>query len=105
MARYVVAETQPGPAVQSDDEWLDFARRMGSSSWHMMGSCRMGPESDASTTVGPDLTVHGVEGLHVVDASVMPTMSSANTYASTMVVAEKASDIILGKQALPPAVL
>ena len=105
MARYVVAETQPGPAVQSDDEWLDFARRMGSSSWHMMGSCRMGPESDASTTVGPDLKVHGVEGLHVVDASVMPTMSSANTYASTMVVAEKASDIILGKQALPPAVL
>ena len=105
MARYVVAETQPGPTVQSEDEWLDFARRMGSSSWHMMGSCRMGPESDASTTVGPDLEVHGVEGPHVVDASVMPTMSSANTYASTMVVAEKASDLILGKQALPPTVL
>ena len=105
MRSKVVAETQPGPKVQTDDEWLDFARRMGSSSWHMMGSCRMGPESDASTTVGPDLKVHGVEGPYVVDSSVMPTMPSANTYASTMVVAERASDIVLGKPALPAVLL
>jgi choline dehydrogenase len=103
MARHVVAETQPGPQVQSDDEWLDFARRMGSSSWHMMGSCRMGPASDASATVGPDLKVHGIDGLHVVDASVMPTMPSANTYASVMVVADKAADLILGRPPLAAA--
>lgn len=103
MARFVEAEAQPGPQVQSDDEWLDFARRMGSSSWHMMGSCRMGAAADSGTVVGPDLKVHGLESLHVVDASVMPTMPSANTYASTMMVAEKAADLILGRKAPAPA--
>jgi choline dehydrogenase len=101
MARNVVAEVQPGKDVQSDDEWLEFARRMGSSSWHMMGSCHMGPATDRGATVGPDLRVHGLEGLHVVDSSVMPTMPSANTYASTMMVAEKAADLILDKAPLP----
>lgn len=103
MARYVEAETQPGPQVDTDDEWLDFARRLGSSSWHLMGSCRMGPASDPMSVVGPDLKVHGLDALHVIDASIMPTMPSANTYASTLMVAEKGADLILDKPPLPAA--
>jgi choline dehydrogenase len=57
----------------------------------------MGPESDPSAVVDDELKVSGLEGLRVVDASVMPTMPSANTYASTLVIAEKASDLILGR--------
>ncbi len=105
IARYVEMETLPGSQVQSDDEWLDFARRFGGTSYHPVGSCRMGQASDPSTVVGPDLKVHGVEGLHVVDSSVMPTIPSANTYAASLMIGEKGSDLILGKPALPRAVL
>ena len=100
LSRFVVDNALPGPGVESDDELLDFARRFGSGTYHLTGSCRMGPASDSSTVVGPDLKVHGVEGLWVADASVMPTEPSGNTYAPTLMIAEKASDMILGKQAL-----
>ena len=105
IARHVEMETLPGPQVQSDDEWLDFARRFGGTSYHPVGSCRMGQASDPSTVVGPDLKVHGVEGLHVVDSSVMPTIPSANTYAASLMIGEKGSDLILGKPPLPRAQL
>jgi choline dehydrogenase len=101
IARYADAETFPGPQVQTDDEWLDFARQFGSGTYHLTGTCRMGQASDASTVVGPDLKVHGIAGLHVIDASVMPTEPSANTYAATMMIAEKGADMILGKAPLP----
>lgn len=95
MRQLVQAELLPGPDVQSDDEWLAFARQYGMTSYHLVGSCRMGPAGDAMAVVDPRLKVHGIEALRVVDASVMPTMPSANTAASTMMIAEKAADMIL----------
>ena len=69
----------------------------------LIGTCRMGPASDKSTVVSDQLKVHGLEGLRVIDASVMPNIPSANTYSATMVIAEKGADLIRGKPA-PAAV-
>ena len=98
---YFDGEDLPGPRVASDDELLDFARRYGSTSYHLIGTARMGPASDPSAVVDDQLRVHGLQGLRVVDASIMPNMVSANTYASTMMIAEKAADMIRGRA--PPA--
>jgi choline dehydrogenase len=92
---YVEAEIFPGLAVQSDDELLAFAREYGVSSYHLAGSCKMGPASDPLAVVNHQLKVHGIEGLRVADASIMPTMTSSNTYAPTMMIAEKAAELIL----------
>ncbi|HEU0221690.1 MAG TPA: GMC family oxidoreductase N-terminal domain-containing protein, partial [Paracoccaceae bacterium] len=97
MRAHVEAETMPGCEVQSDDELLDFARATGSSAFHLAGTCRMGV--GAGAVVGPGLAVHGVDRLFVADASVMPTLVSANTCAATMMIAEKAADLILGRAA------
>jgi choline dehydrogenase-like flavoprotein len=97
LAPYYEREQQPGADKASDDELLDFARRYGVSCYHYVGTCRMGPASDSTAVVDQELRVHGLEALRVVDASVMPTMTSANTYASTLMIAEKASDLILGR--------
>jgi choline dehydrogenase len=105
IARYVESETFPGPQVRSDEELLELARQGSGTSYHPVGTCRMGQASDASTVVGPDLKVHGMENLHVIDSSVMPTIPSANTYASTLMIAEKGADLVLGKSPLPAAVL
>ncbi len=88
-------EIFPGPDVQSDDEWLGFARQYGNSSYHLVGTCKMGPAIDAAAVVDDRLRVHGLDGLMVADASVMPVIPSANTYATTMMIAEKAADMIL----------
>jgi choline dehydrogenase len=105
IANYVEMETLPGKDVQTDDEWTDFARRFGGTSYHPVGSCRMGQASDPKTVVGPDLRVHGVDGLHVADSSVMPTIPSANTYAASLMIGEKAADLIRGLSPLPAATL
>jgi len=105
LARYFDHEAVPGDAVQSDDELLDFARRYGTTVFHLMGTCRMGPAAERNSVVGDELKVHGIEGLRVVDASVMPAMPSANTNAATIMIAEKASDMILGQPPLPAATL
>ena len=85
----------PGPEdVQRDDELEGFARQYGVSSWHLIGTARMGPATDPGAVVDDRLRVHGIEGLRVVDASVMPTSPSANTFAATIMIAEKASDMI-----------
>jgi choline dehydrogenase len=105
LARFVDAETFPGAAVRTDDEILHWARQYGGTVWHLIGTCRMGPASDKSTVVSDRLQVHGLENLRVIDASVMPSMPSANTYSSTMVIAEKGSDMIRGKPAPAAAVL
>jgi choline dehydrogenase len=97
LSQYYEREELPGEAAQSDQELLEFARGHGGTAWHLMGTCKMGPASSAQSVVDPELRVIGLEGLRVVDASVMPTMPSGNTGAPTMMIAEKAADMILGR--------
>jgi len=102
---YYDHEDFPGPKVQSDDELLGAAKERGTTTFHPNGTCRMGPETDPMAVVDDQLRVHGLQGLRVVDASVMPTMLSANLNAATMMIADKASDLILGKTAPEPIVV
>ena len=102
LAPYFESDALPGPDVTTDDEWLDYARQYGSTAYHLIGTARMGPATDKTSVVDDQLRVHGVQGLRVVDASVMPSMPSANTYSSTMMIAEKASDMIRGRPPLEP---
>lgn len=90
---YVAAEEYPGPNVRSDDELLAFCREAGDTVFHPTSTCRMGVDDRA--VVDPRLRVRGVHGLRVVDASVMPAVTSGNINASVVAVAEKASDLIL----------
>lgn len=94
LKKYLDVETVPGPQVVTDDEMLDFCRRHGSTSYHLVGTARMGPESDRMAVVDDRLRVRGMQGLRVVDASIMPNIPSANTYAATMMIAEKSADLI-----------
>ena len=102
MQPYLIGEDYPGESVQSDDELLAAARQWGSSTYHLMGTCRMGPASDPNSVVDDELKVRGMEGLRVIDASVMPAMISANLNAATMMIAEKGSDMVLGRAAPEP---
>ena len=95
MSHYFAHESQPGPDAQSDDELLDFARRRGNTGYHLVGTAKMGPENDAQAVVDNELCVHGLSGLRVIDASIMPMLPSANTFAATIAIAEKGSDLIL----------
>jgi choline dehydrogenase len=92
LARYVGPEKQPGAQVQSDDELLDYARRNGNTVYHATCTCMMGAQANA--VVDPDLRVKGLDGLRVVDASVMPAVTSTNTNAPTIMIAEKAAVMI-----------
>ncbi|MDQ0391307.1 GMC family oxidoreductase [Labrys monachus] len=103
LARYVDRETLPGKDVESYDDILAWARQFGASVWHLIGTARMGPESDPTSVVDEQLRIRGLQGIRVVDASIMPSMPSANTYASTMMIAEKASDMIRGRSQIPHA--
>jgi choline dehydrogenase len=94
-------ELAPGPGVQTDDEIDAFIRDLGESAYHPSGTCKMGIAEDDSTVVGEDLKVHGVDGLRVVDASIMPTIPSGNLNAPTIMIAEKAADVIAGRTPLP----
>jgi choline dehydrogenase len=96
---FLEAETLPGPAAQSDDELLDFSFRNGSTTYHLIGTARMGPATDPTAVVDDRLLVHGMEALRVVDASIMPHIPSANTYATTLMIAEKAADMMRGRTA------
>ena len=95
LAQYSVGESMPGVQIARDDEMLDYIRRYGVSSYHLNGTARMGPVSERGNVVDAQLRVHGLEGLRVVDASIMPNIVSANTCASTMMIAEKAAEMIL----------
>jgi choline dehydrogenase len=92
---FITKEHEPGDAVVSDDELLAFIRERASTIYHPCGTCRMG--SDAQSVVDPELKLRGVDGLRVVDASVMPMVPSGNTNAAVIMIAEKASDLILGR--------
>jgi choline dehydrogenase len=93
LAPYVAEELLPGPAVNSDTEFEANIRINALSNLHPVGTCRMGPEGD--TVVDPRLRVHGVARLRVVDAAVMPTVPAGNTNAPTIMIGEKAADMIL----------
>ena len=92
---YIAEEYRPGAAVRTDDEILDFAREYGSTIFHPSGTCRMGSDSMAVTDAA--LKVHGIGGLRVVDCAIMPTLVSGNTHAPAVMIAEKASDMILAE--------
>jgi choline dehydrogenase len=94
LAQYIVRETRPGPAAQDDDALLEHVRSTGQTSYHPIGTCRMG--SDAQAVVDADLRVHGISGVRVCDASIMPTMVASNTNAPSIMIGEKASDLVLG---------
>jgi choline dehydrogenase len=92
LAKHIVEENVPGPSVQSDDELLDYARANGSTVYHASCSCMMG--QNAMSVVDDELKVHGLEALRVIDASVMPAVSSTNTNAPTIMIAEKGAAMI-----------
>jgi choline dehydrogenase len=93
LAPYRVGEILPGAAVDSDDELLDYARQTGSTVFHATCTCKMG--QDPMAVVDDRLRVHGIDGLRVIDASVMPTVTSTNTNAPTIMIAEKGAALIL----------
>lgn len=92
-------EVQPGSHVQSDEDIDAFVRRKADSAYHPSCTCKMGQGSDSNAVVDPQTKVIGIENLRVVDASIMPSIVSGNLNAPTIMVAEKAADIIKG---LPP---
>jgi choline dehydrogenase len=100
-APYSAGEISPGPQVETDEQILDWVRKDGETAYHPSCTARMGV--DEMSVVDPlTMRVHGTEGLRVVDASVMPYVTNGNIYAPTMMLAEKAADIIKGATPLPP---
>lgn len=93
LAKYAPEEWRPGPAAQSDDELVKAAGDLGTTIFHPVGTCRMG--RDAGAVVDDRLRVHGIEGLRVIDASVMPRITSGNTNAPTYMIAERGAEFIL----------
>jgi choline dehydrogenase len=93
LASWIVRETRPSVQAQSDDELLAYVRGIAQTSYHPVGSCRMG--SDPDSVVDARLRVRGVTGLRVADASVMPTMPSANTNAPAMMIGDRAARFLL----------
>ena len=98
MQSLVEAEFQPGSAIESDEKLLDYARRRGGTVYHPTSTCKMG--SDPMAVVDAELRVHGIEGLRVADASIMPTVVSGNTNAATIMIGERVADMARQQLAL-----
>lgn len=102
LAPFNGGEVSPGPGVETDEEILAWVAKEGETALHPSCTCRLG--TDAMAVVDPaSMRVHGVEGLRVVDASVMPYVTNGNIYAPVMMIAEKAADLILDREPLPPS--
>ena len=100
MQRFVKREHFPGPQVRGRSALEDYARHHGRTSYHPVGTCRMGV--DETAVVDPELRVRGIEGLRVCDSSIMPRLVSSNTNAPSIMIGEKAADLILGRRARTP---
>ncbi|MEC7243552.1 MAG: GMC oxidoreductase, partial [Pseudomonadota bacterium] len=99
MKGLVVAEERPGSIMESKEELLAFARQTGNTVYHPACSCRMGPDPKTGDVVDSRLRVHGLRGVRIADASIMPIITSGNTHAPTVMIAEKAADMIKTGQA------
>ena len=95
MAGFKPIEEKPGADIQSDEELADAAGRIATTIFHPVGTAKMGPEGDAMAVVDPRLAVHGVGGLTIADASVMPKIVSGNTHAPVVMIAERAAEFLL----------
>ena len=103
MQRYAAEEIQPGPKVNSDAEIDAFIREHCESAYHPCGTCKMGDAKDPTAVVDPECRVIGIEALRVADSSIMPQVTNGNLNGPTIMIGEKASDFILGKQPLAPS--
>ena len=105
LSHYFDHEVYPGIEKQSDEELLQVARERGTTTYHQMGTCRMGPQSDPTAVVDNNLNVYGLKNIRVIDASIMPTMLSANLHSGATLIGEKGSDLVLGNNPIEPATL
>jgi len=103
MQRYAAEEIQPGPKVATDDQIDAFIREHCESAYHPCGTCKMGAADDPMAVVDPECRVIGIEGLRVADSSIMPQVTNGNLNGPTIMIGEKASDHILGRQPLAPS--
>ena len=105
LSHYFDHEVYPGIEKQSDEELLQVARERGTTTYHQMGTCRMGPQSDPTAVVDNNLNVYGLKNIRVIDASIMPTMLSANLHSGATLIGEKGSDLVLGNNPIEPTTL
>ena len=98
MRPFVESEYRPGADAVTDDDLLEFAKNTGGTIFHPSGTTRMGPAGDARAVVDPQLRVHGIDALRVVDCGIMPTLVSGNTNVPVVMIAEKASAMMLAQQ-------
>ena len=104
-ARFFEFEEMPGDAIETDEACLGFAREAGLTAYHLCGTCQMGPRPEDGAVVDEELRVHGIVGLRIADASIMPSVPSANTSAAVFRIGEKAADALAEPQHAPEAKL
>ena len=95
LSRHILAEYDPGENIRTDQQLLEHARNSATTIYHPCGTCKMGPSTDPMAVVDHQLKVHGMEGLRVADASIMPDITSGNTNAPTIMIGEKCADMVL----------